>query len=67
MRAKETIPVLIEVICAWCDHMAAAPRVSHGICATHLAAIREALRRTGGEPSLAPRDGADLELGATPR
>jgi hypothetical protein len=62
--------VLIAVICAWCDQRAAAPRVSHGICATHLGAIRDALRRTDGEPVRAPavpRDGAESELDATPR
>jgi hypothetical protein len=64
------VPVLIAVICAWCDHRAAAPRVSHGICAKHLGAIREALRRTGGEPARAqiePRDGTGPDLDATPR
>lgn len=61
--------MLIPMICAWCGPMGVMPHVSHGICATHLGAIREALGQTGGEPAhtpIPPSDEADPDPGSTP-
>jgi hypothetical protein len=66
---RRIVLVLIAVICAWCDHVTAAPRVSHGICATHLISIREALGRSGREmprTRISPHENGDPDPATPP-